>query len=242
MLKRKLPSATLGALTPSEVTEGSSELNEEDPSVPFPVASPTQVSPWAVTPEVVPSIAHIRWHPQGATLPEKEGGSVVKPLKENHQEAFSKESERVRVARQDYYKTHQPNYEHEGSYYLSSTFRNMATSATHMGSEIHKVWEVWTSQKDLRADHHVAKTSPRTFVSLGSCHPPNHPRSWAWGDPFPKPLWRQGELSFCLWCRKGQNDGLVVNDLWTSHYHLGLICNHCMEYFTVSTNTMHWHS
>ena len=73
---------------------------------------------------------HHRW---------KEGRSAVRPLKENCQEAFSKEWELIRVARQDYYKTHQPSYEHEGSYNQSSTFRDMATSANHMGSEIHKV-------------------------------------------------------------------------------------------------------
>ena len=43
----------------------------------------------------------------------KEGRSVVRPIKQNHQEAFSKESELIWMARWDYYKTHWPNYEHE---------------------------------------------------------------------------------------------------------------------------------
>ena len=35
---------------------------------------------------------------------------------------------------------------------------------------------------------------------------------------------------------------MVVNHLWTSHYHLGLICSHCMEYFTTSADAMCQHS
>ena len=35
---------------------------------------------------------------------------------------------------------------------------------------------------------------------------------------------------------------MVVNHLQTSQYHLGLACSHCMEYFTMSANSMCWHS
>ena len=39
-----------------------------------------------------------------------------------------------------------------------------------------------------------------------------------------------------------QNKGMMVNHLETMHYHLGLICIHCMDYFTTSTGTMHQHA
>ena len=26
------------------------------------------------------------------------------------------------------------------------------------------------------------------------------------------------------------------------HYHLGLVCSHCMDYFTTSTDAMCWHA
>ena len=35
---------------------------------------------------------------------------------------------------------------------------------------------------------------------------------------------------------------MVVNHLQTSHYHLGVICSYCIEYFITSTNTTCWHS
>ena len=34
---------------------------------------------------------------------------------------------------------------------------------------------------------------------------------------------------------------MVVNHLQTHHYHLGLICSCCVEYFT-SAGAMHWHA
>ena len=121
------------------------------------------------TPEEPP---HWKW---------KEGRSVVRPLKEYCQEAFSKESQLIRAARQGYYKTHQPNYECEGSYNLSSTFREMATSANLMGSEVH---EVWTSQKDLRATHCMAKTSPKGIHFFRVISPTNPPKIMR--IPFPQ--------------------------------------------------------
>ena len=56
----------------------------------------------------------------------------------------------------------------------------------------------------------------------------------------PKALQQQSGLTFCPWCGKeGQNKGTIVNHLQTTHYHLGLICVHCLDYFTTSTDAMH---
>ena len=127
-----------------------------------------------------------RQHSQGATSPKwKKWRSVARPLKENCWEAFSEELELIRAARWDYYNTHWLNYEHEGSYDLSSTFRKMATSANLMGSEVHEVQEAWTSQKDIRATHHVAKTSPKDIHFFRVILPTKYPTSWAWGRSFP---------------------------------------------------------
>ena len=65
-------------------------------------------------------------------------------LKENHQEAFRKDSNLIQATRCMYFKMHCPNYDHEGSQDLSHTFQEMATSVGLMDSEVHKVQEVWT--------------------------------------------------------------------------------------------------
>ena len=33
----------------------------------------------------------------------------------------------------------------------------------------------------------------------------------------------------------------MVNHLQSTHYHLGLICAHCLDYFTTNADTMHHH-
>ena len=33
----------------------------------------------------------------------------------------------------------------------------------------------------------------------------------------------------------------MVNHLQTSHYHLGLICSQCLNYYSTSTDAMHCH-
>ena len=35
---------------------------------------------------------------------------------------------------------------------------------------------------------------------------------------------------------------MVVNHLQTKHYHLGLICTHCINFFTMCLDTMWWHT
>ena len=48
---------------------------------------------------------------------------------------------------------------------------------------------------------------------------------------------------FCPWCGKeSQNEGTVVTHLQTMHYHLGLICAHCLDYFTTSADAVHQHA
>ena len=59
----------------------------------------------------------------------------------------------------------------------------------------------------------------------------------------PKALQWQSGLTFCLWCGKeGQNEAMMVNHLQTMHYHLGLICACCLNYFTMSTDDMWQHA
>ena len=33
-----------------------------------------------------------------------------------------------------------------------------------------------------------------------------------------------------------------VSHLQTTHYHLGLICSHCVDYFATSSDSMHCHT
>ena len=49
-------------------------------------------------------------------------------------------------------------------------------------------------------------------------------------------------LIHCPWCGKeGQNEGTVVNHLWTVHYRLSLVCNKCYNYPSTSSDTLCCH-
>ena len=110
-------------------------------------------------------------------------------------------------------------------------FRELATSTNLMGSEVHEVKEAWTGWKDLQTTYLVAKSSPKDICFFRVMPSTESPKIIGLrGIHSPKVLCQWGGLSFCLWCRKeGQNEGTVVNHLWTSHYHLGLVCSHCVE-------------
>ena len=76
---------------------------------------------------------------------QKNGKLVGKALKEPCQEACSKESEVLKVARWAFYKAHQPNFKQEGSYDLSSNFWQLATSTNLLDTEVQEVQESWGS-------------------------------------------------------------------------------------------------
>ena len=102
-----------------------------------------------------------------------------KALKESWKEAFSKESNLIKVARWVYLKTHQANFEQEGSYDLYSISHQMATSTNLLNAEVYEVQETWGSQKDLKAINWVARTLPKDIHFFGLSHPWSHQRSWA---------------------------------------------------------------
>ena len=59
----------------------------------------------------------------------------------------------------------------------------------------------------------------------------------------PKTLHQCGNLPYCPWCRKEeQNEGMVINHLQTVHYCLGLVCASCLHFFATSIGTMRWHA
>ena len=142
------------------------------------------------------------------------------------------------MARQAYYKTHQLNIKQEGSDDLSSTFWQMTTSANLLGTEIHKVQENWGGRRDLWATNWLTKFSSKDIHFFRIVAPTKSPRNGFGGHPL---TWQSG-LTFSLWCGKGQNEGTLGNHLQTMHYHLGLICTCCLNYFTVSADAMHWHT
>ena len=69
----------------------------------------------------------------------------------------------------------------------------------------------------------------------------NNPRSWAW-KAFITQMPFAG-VTFCPWYgREGQNEGTMVNHLQIMHYRLGLVCNQCLHFPSVTSETIWQHS
>ena len=49
-------------------------------------------------------------------------------------------------------------------------------------------------------------------------------------------------MTHCPWCGKeDQNEGTVINHLWTMHYRLSIVCKKCFSYLSTSLDTLHCH-
>ena len=58
----------------------------------------------------------------------------------------------------------------------------------------------------------------------------------------PDALWHFAGFTYCPWYGKeGQNEGMVVNHLRTTHYNLGLVCDKCYGCPTITSNTLYHH-
>ena len=62
------------------------------------------------------------------------------------------------------------------------------------------------------------------------------------GPRHPNALCCHAGLLYCPLCRKeGQNEGTVLNHLWTMHYRLGQVCSGYLRYSTTTSEAMQHH-
>ena len=141
-----------------------------------------------------------------------------------------------------YFEVHCPTFDQEGSHDLSSLFQEMITSANLLGSKIYKVQEVWAGWRELRFAHHVMRGLAKGLQFFCLVSPSESAKVMGLKEiHHPDALCCHAGLSFCPWCRKGgQNEGAVVNHLWTMHCRLGLVCSMCLHYSTTTSEAM-WH-
>ena len=151
------------------------------------------------------------------------------------------------VVQWNYYKGHKAIFEKEGS-----SWPNFSVLVDDPGiqtllnvTEIHEVQEVWTSQQGLKATNHAAKSLPKGHAVLRCGDTLNESPNIIGlkGVHLPEALcWCKADHSFCPWCgMEGQNEGTVMNHLRTVHYHYGLVCTVCVDFFSASADAMRWH-
>ena len=152
-------------------------------------------------------------------------------LKWSHSEVFSQDSDLVKEAREEYFSKHSYNFTTEGTCNITEIFRQMAKSAKLLGTSIYEIEALWTGLDELRQANYALvppSESPKVMGLVG-IHDPDA-------------LCNFNSMTHCPWCGKeGQNEGTVVNHLWTVHYRLGLVCNKCNNCPSMSLDTLHCH-
>ena len=132
----------------------------------------------------------------------------------------------------------------EGSYDVTPVFWEMAWETNLLDTEIYEVQEVWTSWWGLKATNHAAKASQRDMQFFHTVTPTESPNIMGLkGIHFPKSfIGKAGAPTASGVQKEGQNEGTVINHLWTIHYHLCLVCILCMDFFATSVDTMGQHA
>ena len=161
----------------------------------------------------------------------------------SHQEAFSWDSSLVRKMREEYFRRHWPNFNTENTHDLSDVFWHMVKTAELLGSTIYGIKEAWTGPDKLWQANYVLRTLQKSLKFLKVVFPLESPKVMGLMDIHdPDALCYLNGVTHCPWCRKeGQNEGTVINHLWSVHYRLGLVCEKCFSCPSTSSEVICCH-
>ena len=138
------------------------------------------------------------------------------------QEAFSRDTSLVR---EEYFKRHFPNFTTENTRDLSDIFWHMAQTAKLLSLAIYEIKEVWVGLDELQQANYTLRTLPMGLRFLRAVPLLESPKVMGlMGIHDPDVLHCFNGMTHCSWCRKeGQNEGTIINHLWTVHYRLSLM-------------------
>ena len=119
----------------------------------------------------------------------------------------------------------------------------MIESTSLLGSEIFEIQETWTGQHELEYANYALKTLPKGLKFFYPVSPSESPKVMGLTNiHHPDAFHHFNRVTHCLWCRKeGQNEGMIVNHVWTMHYRLGLVCKKCFGCPSVTSKAIWCH-
>ena len=160
------------------------------------------------------------------------------------QEAFGQDSHLVRKTREEYFRSHCPNFNNENSCDFTDVFWHMAETVGLLGSAIYEIKEVWTWWDELWQANYALKALLKGLTFFRAVSPTKSPKVMGlMGIHDLDALCHFNGLTHCPWCQKeGQNEGIVVNHLQTVHYKLGLICEKCFGCPSITSEAICHHS
>ena len=163
-------------------------------------------------------------------------------LKLSCAEAFGWDSDLVKEARREFSK-HSYNFITEGTCNLSEIFKQKAMSAELLGTSTYNIQASWMGPEELKQVNYALRSLPKGLNFLSEVPPSESPKVMGLVEMHnPDTLQHFSGVIHCPWCGKeGQNEGTVVNHLWTEHYRLGLVCGWCHDCLSTMVNTLHCH-
>ena len=166
-----------------------------------------------------------------------------KSLKPSHAEAFLRDSDIVVEARSCFFSKHSYNFNQDGSHDLSKIFKKLATKAGLLGTEIYEIEASWTGPEELKQVNYTLWSLPKGLKFLRVVPALESPKIMGLeGIHDPDALHHFAGFIYCPWFGKeGQNEGMVVNHLRTTHYRLGLVSNKCHGCPTITSNILCHH-
>ena len=180
----------------------------------------------------------------GPSSPKKqEAPAWFRSLKPSHAEAFFQDSSIVKEARLCFFSNHSYNFVDDGTCDLSDVFKELAESTGLLGEAIYEIQLSWTRPEKLKQANYILRSLPKGLRFLRAVPTLESPKVMGlMGIHNLDALWHYTGYTYCPWCRKeGQNEGIVVNHLRTTHYRLGLVCNKCFGCPSVTLHSLCWH-
>ena len=149
----------------------------------------------------------------------------------------------VKESRREYFSKHSLDFTLDGNCDLSGMFRHLATRAGLLGTSIYETQSPWTGPEELKQANYVLLSLPKCLKFLWVVPPSESPKVMGlMGIHDPDAFHHFSSVTYCPWHRKeGQNEGTVVNHLWTTHYRLGLVCDRCYGCPSTMSDTLCCH-
>ena len=121
--------------------------------------------------------------------------------------------------------------------------RDWAKSAGLLGEVIYEIQLSWTGPEELKQANYALQSLPKGLRFLRAVPTSESPKVMGlMGIHDPNALWHYAVYTYCPWCGKeGQNEGMVVNHLRTTHYRLGLVCDQCFSCQAVMSDSLCCH-
>ena len=146
-------------------------------------------------------------------------------------------------ARLCFFSKHSHNFDQDGTHDLSEVFKKLVTKAGLLGSDIYEIEASWTGLEEIKQANYTLQSLPKGLKFLRAVPALESPKIRGLeGIHDPDALCHFAGFTYCPWCGKeGQNKGMVVTYLRTTHYRLGLLCNKCHGCLTTMCNALCHH-